>query len=379
MRSIILLANPDSNRAAFFKAAAADAGFTVQIVSWLSLLRSDPDAWRALHEAGGSLVRLESPGRDAEVEKELLRWGHDALAADPGCACWSPEDIDRLLPDKGRIAPMHQWYAGWKQLLGIVRRAAPNARFSHDIDEVLAMFDKAATHRSLTSAGVPVAPSCGVIHHWDALMTAQRDTGWPRLFLKPLHGSSASGIIALEFHLGEMQAFAPVELGDATTTPPALYNCRKVRRYRDPSVMRTIVDALGVSGLHVERWLPKMGLAGKRCDLRVVVIGGRARHVAARLSRHPMTNLHLGGIRGDVEILRSTIGEENWQHAVMVCERAAAAFPRSVSVGVDLLLPPGGSDCRVLEVNAFGGLLPGLLHEGWDTYRWEVEEMMTSE
>ena len=44
--------------------------------------------------------------------------------------------------------------------------------------------------------------------------------------------------------------------------------------------------------------MPKAGLAGHVFDLRVVVIAGRARHAVVRMSRGPMTNLHLLNRRG---------------------------------------------------------------------------------
>jgi hypothetical protein len=45
--------------------------------------------------------------------------------------------------------------------------------------------------------------------------------------------------------------------------------------------------------------MPKAGIDGRTFDLRVLVIAGRARHAVARLSRGPMTNLHLLNERGD--------------------------------------------------------------------------------
>lgn len=372
METILLLANPGSNRACFVEEAARAAGVATRVIAWERLLREDGDAWSQLRNAGGSIIRIESPGRDAQVEMLLLHWGESTNEE----GHWSAAQIENRLPDKGHIVPMGQWYLGWERLLKRVQSCASEARFSHDITEVLLMFDKAATHTMLHKAGVPVPPSLGTIHDWDDLMQRMREAKWSRVFLKPRHGSSASGVIALEMHRNEVQAFAPVEMSRGDDGELRLYNTRHVQRLRDVSILRDMVNTLGTAGLHTERWMPKMGFAKHRCDLRVVVIGGRARHVVVRLSSHPMTNLHLGGTRGDTRLLRTSIGEEAWHHAMGVCERAASVFPRSVSVGVDLLLAPGGRDPRVLEVNAFGGLLPGELLDGWDTYRWEMEEML---
>ncbi len=61
-----------------------------------------------------------------------------------------------------------------------------------------------------------------------------------------------------------------------------------------------------------------------------------------------------------------------------MCERAAAAFPGTRCVGVDLLPASGWRRFAVGEVNAFGDLLPRLTGlpgggaEGLDTYAAQV-------
>ena len=52
-----------------------------------------------------------------------------------------------------------------------------------------------------------------------------------------------------------------------------------------------------------------------------------------------MTNLHLGGARGDLDGVRGAVeaAGARWAGALDVCERAAACFPGTLCVGVDLL------------------------------------------
>jgi hypothetical protein len=69
------------------------------------------------------------------------------------------------------------------------------------------------------------------------------------------------------------------------------------------------------------------------------------------------------------------MGEETWAAARTACERGASLFPRSLHVGVDLLLTPGYRRHAVLEVNAFGDLLPGVLCDGQDTYKAEINAL----
>jgi hypothetical protein len=94
-----------------------------------------------------------------------------------------------------------------------------------------------------------------------------------------------------------------------------------------------------------------------------------------RLSRSPLTNLHLGNRRGDPALLVAAGGRPALDRIHAAAEAAAAAFPRSLHVGVDLLLTPGFRRVAVLEVNAFGDLLPGWLEDGRDTYDVELDAL----
>lgn len=155
-----------------------------------------------------------------------------------------------------------------------------------------------------------------------------------------------------------------------------------MRRYTDEREIAAVVDLLAPDGLHVEQWIPKASQHGRAADLRVVVVGGRATHAVVRTSRSPMTNLHLGGARGDLQAVRDAAGAR-WPILLEVCERAAACFPQSPMVGVDLLPATGWQRYYVGEVNAFGDLLPGLPGlaggpaEGLDTYAAQVHHLLT--
>ena len=65
-------------------------------------------------------------------------------------------------------------------------------------------------------------------------------------------------------------------------------------------------------------------------------------------------------------IIRDTLGEKLIKKA-----KVNTVFPGSLHVGVDLLIGPDYRGHAVLEANAFGDLLPGVLSGGMDT--WEAE------
>ena len=245
--------------------------------------------------------------------------------------------------------------------------------------EIAAMFDKRRCHALLAGHGVPVPRGLGPVRSHEALLARMRETGCHRVFVKLAHGSSASGVVA--YQVGgpggaRHQAMTTVEM-----VPGAggvrLYNSRRVRVYRDRREIAALIDELCRHRVHVEQWLPKAGFRNRTFDLRVVVIGGAAQHVVVRLSRNAMTNLHLGSGptsgHAPLEALLTRLDRPVWEAARRTCERAMEVFPGSLYAGIDLLIASDYRRHAVAEVNAFGDLLYGALHDGKDPYTAEIE------
>jgi glutathione synthase/RimK-type ligase-like ATP-grasp enzyme len=287
------------------------------------------------------LVRIDSPGEDPEVDR-LLRGSPEP--ARPGGIVGGAEAYASLGKALDRIA------GGGGRLLNPPR-------------DIKVMNDKRQCHALLAEAGIPVPPALPEIRGYAELRAA----GWPRVFVKPAHGSSASGVLALAFAGPRVMATTSVEIGD----DGRLYNSLRVRRYDDEALIARIVDRLAPDGLHVERWIPKAMLGDRTLDLRVVVIAGRPAHVVVRTSRSPLTNLHLGNARGDVAAVRAAAGEDSWAAAMRTSAEVARCFPGSLHVGVDLMFRAGWRSHAVAEVNAFGDLLTGI-----DTYGDEVAALL---
>ncbi|MGX2993530.1 STM4014 family protein [Streptomyces sp. JNUCC 64] len=351
----VVVGNPDNRRTSFFLDAVRSAGLPpARVLPWWDVL-CGRTAFRP-----GETVRLDSPGEDDDVE-HLLR-GTD---------------------DPARVEGTALWYARFTEVVGEVADAAREAgcRLLDGPADLATLFDKRQCHAVLAEAGVPVpaSPTSGdrvPVRGWEDVRALMREHRMPRVFVKLAHGSSASGVLAVETAgPGRVRATTSVE-----GTPDGLFNSLRVRRYGTERRVAALVDALAPDGLHIERWLPKASLDGRATDLRVVVVGGRATHAVVRTSRSPMTNLHLGGARGDLDRVREAVRTAggSWAAVLEVAERAAARFPDTLCVGVDLLPSVGWQRFAVAEVNAFGDLLPGLTGlpgsgaEGLDTYAAQV-------
>ncbi|SCF06879.1 Glutathione synthase/RimK-type ligase, ATP-grasp superfamily [Micromonospora viridifaciens] len=337
---LTVVGNPGNRRVDLFRRAVLAAGLPrPEVLPWADVLTGAPPP------PAGALVRVDSPGEDPAVDQLLRR---SATPARPG-----------------ELVGLAAAYAGL--VAGVGRVAAAGATLLNQPEDVAGLCDKRRCHALLAAAGVPVPDALPAIDGYARLRAAMATAGWRRVFVKPAHGSSAAGVIALTVGPGRVEAVTTVE-----HTPEALFNSLRLRRYTRESEVAAIVDRLAPDGLHVERWLPKAGLGDRVVDLRVVVVAGRPTHAVVRAARGPLTNLHLGNMRGDLAELRSAAGSAAWSAAMETCERVAACFPGSLHVGVDLMFLVGWRRHAVAEVNAFGDLLPGVLVDGRDTYAEQV-------
>ncbi|WBB81088.1 STM4014 family protein [Micromonospora sp. WMMD882] len=337
MVELTVVGNPGHRRVRFFTAAAVAAGLaTPTVLPWRDVLTG------AAAPPAGTLVRIDSPGEDAEVDR-LLRGAHEPAR-------------------HGEIVGLAAGHAGLRRAL--TRLASGGATLLNQPADVATLCDKRRCHALLAAAGVPVPAALPGVTGYAGLRAAMRRAGWTRVFVKPAHGSSASGVLALATHGSRVVATTSVERDGGR-----LFNSLRVRRYTTETEVAAIVDRLAPDGLHVERWLPKAGLADRVVDVRVVVVAGRPTHAVVRAARVPITNLHLGNARGDLAAARAAVGPTGWAAAMATCERVAACFPGTLHVAVDLMFLPGWTRHAVAEANAFGDLLPGVLDEdGRDSY-----------
>ena len=287
---LVVVGNPGNRRVEVFRAAAAHGWpGPVELLPWRRL------AAGPVRLPAGAVVRIDSPGEDAEVDR-LLRGA--ATAA-----------------EHGEIIGLAAWYAGLRAALDRLTRAAASAGATllNDPDDIAVMFDKRACHARLAGAGVPVPAALPTPpRDYGELRAAMRLAGWARVFVKPAHGSSASGVLALQAATGRVQATTSVELA----ADGRLFNSLRVRRYRTEREVAAIVDRLAPDGLQVERWFPKVGLAERTIDLRVLVVAGEPGHVVVRTSPGPLTNLHLGNARGDLAAVRAAMGRSAYEAAM---------------------------------------------------------------
>jgi glutathione synthase/RimK-type ligase-like ATP-grasp enzyme len=368
----IVLGNPENRRVSFFQEALQRAKLpAAKILSYEAWLKGELRLSQIASK--GDVLRIESPGENFWVEKKMLALGYNPETLGEA-AQMTPEKALDLSYDLGRILCPKQWYLGFCEVLQKIEeeRTGLGLQVMNHPEEIAIMFHKPLCHQRFIEAKVPVAQSLGVIEDYEMLREVMKQREISKVFVKLSYGSSASGVIAYRCDGDDEEAITSAELvrerGEVR-----LYNSLRIRRYTQTKDLESVINFILREGAIVEEWLPKAVFQGKQFDLRVVVIAGKAKHFVVRLGKSPMTNLHLGNARGDAALFRRTISDKDWQELCQTCEDAFAAFPKGLYAGVDVLLSPDFKEKTIVEINAFGDLLPNVLCDGLDTYEAEIK------
>ncbi len=367
MLDFLILGNPGNRRITLFQEALRQLELPLaRVVSYLDLMAGRD----SLHCSPHTVMRIESPGKDFEVERALLQIGAVCDDSESEYERLSVAALQSLVFEKGCILPSRQWYLGYCALLNRLTPQLAGVPLMNTPSDIQIMFDKRACHQHLQCHDIAVPQCLPPIENYQMLIGQMRQMGWHSVFVKLAHGSSASGVVAYRVNGQRHQAITTVEMAESGEAI-RLYNSRQMQTYTDPRVIARLIDTLCRNRVHVEQWIPKAGINGKTFDLRVMTIAGRVQHSVVRMSHSPITNLHLLNERGDLDSILPQIGASTWAGARQTCERAAQSFD-SLYSGIDLAFAPNYRHHAILEMNAFGDLLPGILYQGRDTYTSQI-------
>jgi hypothetical protein len=363
----VLLGNPENRRVGLFQAALAAQGHPpARVFAWRDVAR-DPSVLESLPDEP-AWFRIDSFGEDFEVEKLLLvRGAEDARTYQTGPTVIPASEVAGLVEDHGRIVAPRQMHLGFLRVLrdvAAILARKPRVHVLQPPSTIEAFFDKGVTSRRCAEAGIPVPEAFAPTG--DLTELRARVAGEQRVYVKLTCGSSAS-CLAIWTLAPRESIVTTIEIAQS-----GWYNSLRLRQYTDRTRVDEILRFLLREGAHVERAIPKARLDGRHTDCRVLVVEGEPTFSVLRTSRHPITNLHLGGQRADVAAL--ALDPAVHEAAMESCRAVARVFPCH-HVGVDLMFEADLRGHRVLEANAFGDLLPGLVRDGLSVYEWEIRAL----
>ncbi len=357
-RRFVILGNPENRRVTLFQEALARQQLpAAQVVSWLQFLTEGTLPFGS----EPAFVRVDSFGENFAVQRLLLERGGVPEA----------RSLEERHGELVEPAKAHEGFRAALRQLEVLFAKEPEWDVLNVPSEIDELFDKRRTSRRYRDAGIPV-PEVMEDAPVDpsALLDACRRHGWDEAFVKLSCGSSASCLAHVE--LGKTGVLVRTSLEwDA----PRWFNNLKVRHLRRATEIDRALGFILSQGAHVERGVPKARLGDAFFDLRVLCIAHEPRFIVVRQNVLPITNLHLGGFRGDLSVLKEKVSADAWEAAMETCRKVARLY-RSLHVGIDLMFEPDLQAHRVLEANAFGDLLPNLTREGLDVWEWQIREAL---
>lgn len=373
MIPFVIIGNPANRRVTMFQAALVAQGQSpAHVIPWTEVIATGARALDGI-AAARAVVRIDAAGEDHDVERALISRGEEAARRE-GSPAITAADLARIPREVGRILYPRQHHLGFLAVLdelAAVLEPRPAWRVLQPPAAIAELFDKRVTSARWRDLGIPVPDVLpgGPVRAADELRTRMAALGWPTVFVKIASASSAS-CLAIFSHGSRELVVTTVEDADG-----ARYNTRKLQRLTSRRAIDRLLGFLLSEGAQVERAIPKAQLDGRFFDLRVLAVDGESAFVVMRSAPHEITNLSIGGMRGDLNALRTHVPAAAWEAMIASCvqvQRVSGAF----HVGIDVMLEPDLAAHRVIEGNAFGDLLPNLERDGLDVYGWQIARLL---
>ncbi len=322
MRKVALLGNPDTKRTDYFRQAAKKASLPICFVDWNDWGKQ----WGSFPEAG-LFLKIDPP-----------LWKSCSLG-----------ELDSLVGD-------------YKRKLDKLAGMADTYKiqyFNHPL-AIAGLLDKRACKKKLCQKGLPVTESLeaeGVeepnLLSVEMLLERMEKCDIHQVFIKPLIGSGAAGLTAFrgQPRSGKMVLYTCSLEQEGI----GLVNTKRLRRFTEPEQIVSLLNRLLNLDCIVERWYAKEEYQGYSYDLRAVVQEDNVDFLLARLSKGPITNLHLNnhpmeaGMLGLPASVLDSVEE--------ICRKAMECFTGLRSAGIDILLERGSLKPRIIEMNAQGDLI----------------------
>lgn len=349
LRQAVLLGNEGTKRTDYFRQAAEQAKLPVLFADW----------------------------KDFGTFQEKLVQGEWIVKIDP--PLWDSCSLARLEP----LALDYRQKL--QELSGLAKYRT--VEFLNDPCAIWELLDKRACKRRLQQAGVPVTEmlegtrDAGLakdgwqenarIQNTQQLLERMRQTGMHQVFIKPAYGSGAAGVSAFRCQprTGRMALYTC-----AMVHPKhGFVNTKCLRQFHRQQEVIPLLDRILALDCVVERWYAKASFQGHPYDLRAVVLDGRVEFLLGRLSKGPITNLHLNNC--PVEAAALGIPERAMEEIAKVCQTSMACFAGLRCAGIDILLEKGSMCPKVIEMNAQGDLIYQDIFQENRIYRRQVQMM----
>ncbi len=399
MRQAVVLGKPDTKRTHYLGRAAREAGLHVLFLDWdrwredfpegETFLKIDPPVWDncSLERLGDLVGGYE--GQLREIQK-LARFRDVEFLNEPGAImALLDKQVCKETLVKAGLAVSEEVRSDDSNSVSEKGRSAKAAAGASGAGQ---------PEGGVSGAGWPEGGASGVgqpegrerdderkrqsgterIDNVDQLLEVMRVRRAYQVFIKPVYGSGAAGVAAFRWQplTGKMVLYTCArersdEEGDGLGE--GLVNTKQLQRITDSRRVLSMAGKLLRLGCIVERWYAKAEYQGFSYDLRAVVQDGRMDFCLARLSKGPITNLHLNN--HPLELGMLGLPGKTLDELEGLCRNAVGCFPGLRSAGIDILLERGSLRPRIIEMNAQGDLIYQDIYGENVIYRRQAELM----
>ena len=309
---IVLIGTLGSRRTEYFLKAAQELGVKVSFLDWRRL--------PADKELEGSIIKLDPmPFKDSDIMA-----------------------LDQLISQ----------YRSQLARLSLVT----GVKFLNEPESIWAVLNKASCKKRLeehhVAATKMLSEKIGSLKELQEKMEDRRMTG---VFVKPVFGSGAAGVVAYQRRKDRTGGFLQLAYTSAFLENGSLTNTKQLRRLEDRKEIEEILRQVIAGGAMAEQWAPKAEYQGMKYDLRAVWQFGEIQFLVARRSKGPITILQLNNCALKVKELG--LSEETMESIRQVCSQAMRLYPGLSMAGIDILLDKQGRNPKVIEMNGQGDLI----------------------
>lgn len=259
------------------------------------------------------------------------------------------------------------------ELLDTMGKASGYSFFNHP-GAILRLLDKRACKQELAFSGLAVTEELPAADTLEELLTVMEERRISQVFIKPNYGSGALGVTAFRVcpKTGKMVLYTCAFWNPQEN---CLMNTKKMRRLEEREDILVFLSRLLAMDCLVERWYAKAEHQGFTYDLRVVVQDGQMDFCLARLSKGPITNLHLNNhplLVSELQLPPSVL-----YAAESLAVESVRLYPGLKTAGIDILLEKGSLRPRIIEMNGQGDLIYQDIYRENRIYRHQARMMLS--
>jgi len=304
-----------------------------KIISWKDVIEDSSIIQKDL--SSNTIIKIEPPEKDLYIYKSFLKKGISK-------GILNNKDIEKINFEKCPIVAPGQWYEGVREVFLEIENILNHNRnvFSMiNIEESLIMMDKERTYNFLSGKeknfNLPEK-----LKSYKSYEQFKNDTGDRSLkcFMKLRHGSGSEGVIAYSNNK---------RLNEECIYTSLAYS-------KDEDIFFSTY---------------KVNYIDKVYDTRAIVIDNKVEYLLSRLSRTPITNLHLKNERKESKEFMDT-------KTIDIIENASKGvmnlFENSFMAGIDVVMSKKNKP-YIIDVNPFGDLLHHLIGTDKNIYYKEIK------